>query len=189
MTALSGGSLHKSMLLVLAVWRGNGVHIYIQGLSQTLLSNKTYIKYICHRNVKQYNAVGTLRMFIEPSAKHLLTRLTHSPCATKTARVGCNTMLSTIFKCQDVQHTCTTYVCTKRIVIVTLLTSLIFTSRRWEKAFRCISVTTTTDVLCSTWFNCEHVPLNASCNLWPQRLKSKPGMHCLCARFLQTKCR
>ena len=43
-------------------------YIYIQGLKQTLLSKETYNKHICHKKVKQYMAVGTIRMFMEPSA-------------------------------------------------------------------------------------------------------------------------
>ena len=43
---------------------------------------------------KQYVAVGTVRMFIETSAKHFLT---HSPYTTKTAWIRCYTMLSTMY--------------------------------------------------------------------------------------------
>ena len=35
------------------------------------LSKATHNKYICQKKVKQYISVGTVRMFIEPSAKHL----------------------------------------------------------------------------------------------------------------------
>ena len=44
------------------------IYIYIYGISQMVLSKATYNKYICHKKVKQYIAVGTIRMFIEPSA-------------------------------------------------------------------------------------------------------------------------
>ena len=61
-----------------------------------LLSKATYDKYIFQKKEKQqYIAVGTVRMFIEPSAKHI-TRLTHSPYSTKIARMRCYTMLSAI---------------------------------------------------------------------------------------------
>ena len=47
------------------------IYIYIQGIQQTLLSKATYSKYICRKKEKQeYVSVGTVRMFIEPSAKH-----------------------------------------------------------------------------------------------------------------------
>ena len=36
-------------------------------IKQTLLSKATYNKYICLKKVKQYIALGTIRMFIEPS--------------------------------------------------------------------------------------------------------------------------
>ena len=46
-------------------------YIYFEGIQQMLLSKDTYNKYICQREEKQhYFAVGTVRMFIEPSAKH-----------------------------------------------------------------------------------------------------------------------
>ena len=44
--------------------------------------------------------VGTVRMLIEPSAKHLIAKITHSPYTTKIARITHYTMLSSIFKCQ-----------------------------------------------------------------------------------------
>uniref|UniRef100_A0A8C4ZY80 Ezrin b n=1 Tax=Gadus morhua TaxID=8049 RepID=A0A8C4ZY80_GADMO len=46
----------------------SGRHVYIEGSQQTLLSKATYNEYICRKTVKQYIAVGTIRMFIEPSA-------------------------------------------------------------------------------------------------------------------------
>ena len=46
------------------------IHIYIEGVKHTLSSKATYNKYICQKIEKQYIAVGTVRMFIEPSAKH-----------------------------------------------------------------------------------------------------------------------
>ena len=45
-------------------------YIDIQGIQQRLLSEATYNKYICQKKVKQYIAVSTVRMIIEPSAKH-----------------------------------------------------------------------------------------------------------------------
>ena len=47
------------------------IHVYIEGIQQTLLSKASYNKYICQKKEKlQYISVGTERMFIEPSAKH-----------------------------------------------------------------------------------------------------------------------
>ena len=47
------------------------VYIYIQGVQQTLLSRATHNKSICQKKEEQhYISVGTVRMFIEPSAKH-----------------------------------------------------------------------------------------------------------------------
>ena len=47
------------------------INIYIQGVYQTLLSKAPYNNYICQEKEKQqYIFVGTVRMFIEPSAKH-----------------------------------------------------------------------------------------------------------------------
>ena len=46
-------------------------YIYIKGIQQALISKATYNKYICLKKGKQqYLAVGTVRLFIEPSAKH-----------------------------------------------------------------------------------------------------------------------
>ena len=39
-----------------------------------------------------------------------ITRLTHSPYATKIGRIRCYTMPSTIFKLQDVEHTISVYI-------------------------------------------------------------------------------
>ena len=39
-----------------------------------------------------------------------IVRLTHSPYTIKITRIGHYTMLSTIFKCQDVQHTISAYI-------------------------------------------------------------------------------
>ena len=51
---------------------------------------------ICQKNEKrQFIAVSTVRMFIEPSALTIAT-LTDSPYTTKAARIRCYTMLSTI---------------------------------------------------------------------------------------------
>ena len=36
-----------------------------------LLVKATYNKYICQKKEKQYIAFGTVKIFIEPSAKHL----------------------------------------------------------------------------------------------------------------------
>ena len=57
-------------------------------------------------------AVGTVRMFIETSKCQALTiaRLTHSPYTTKTARIRCYTMQSTIFKRKDIQHAIMVYI-------------------------------------------------------------------------------
>ena len=56
------------------------------------LSKATYNKHICQKKDKQYIAVCTVRMFIEPS----VVRLTPSLDTTKLARIRCYTMLSTI---------------------------------------------------------------------------------------------
>ena len=46
------------------------IYINIEGI-KTLLSKATYNNYICEKKEKQqYISVGTVRMFIEPSAKH-----------------------------------------------------------------------------------------------------------------------
>ena len=83
-------------------------NIYIEGIQQMLLSKVTYNKYICQKKEKQY--IARYRRYSkdvhrtecqEPS----ITRLTHSLYTTKIARIIRYTMLSTIFKCQDVQHT------------------------------------------------------------------------------------
>ena len=50
------------------------LHYIYRYIYQTLLSKATYNKYICHKKVKQYIAVGTIRMFIEPSAESLMQR-------------------------------------------------------------------------------------------------------------------
>ena len=46
-------------------------------------------------------SVGTVRIFIEPSAKHIQSKIT---------RIRCYTMQSTIFKCQDVEHTISAFI-------------------------------------------------------------------------------
>ena len=47
------------------------IYVYIQGVYQTLLPKATNNKYICRKKGKpHYISVGTLRMLIEPSAKH-----------------------------------------------------------------------------------------------------------------------
>ena len=54
-------------------------YIYIQGIEQTRLSKATYNKYIWSKKCKKWNniytAVGTVKMFMEPSAKRW-----QSPC-------------------------------------------------------------------------------------------------------------
>ena len=50
-----------------------------------------------------YMAVSTVRMFILPSTNN-------SPYTTKMARRRRYTMLSTVLKCQDVQHTISAYI-------------------------------------------------------------------------------
>ncbi|CAL8365855.1 unnamed protein product [Arctogadus glacialis] len=51
--------------------RHGHANIYLQGIQQTPLSKATYNKSICQKKEKQqYISVGTVRMFIEPSAKH-----------------------------------------------------------------------------------------------------------------------
>ena len=48
-------------------------NVYIEGVepSETLLSKATHNMYICqNKEQQQYITVGTVRMFIEPSAKH-----------------------------------------------------------------------------------------------------------------------
>ena len=58
------------------VWRANAmtliIDLPIQGFKQTPLSKVTYnFKCICQKKEKQqYISVGTVRMFIEPSAKY-----------------------------------------------------------------------------------------------------------------------
>ena len=72
------------------------VHIYIQGLQQTLLSKATDNQYICQKKEGQeYVAVGTVNSFIEPSNQLTIARLTR---LTKIARIRCYTMLSNFFK-------------------------------------------------------------------------------------------
>ena len=44
------------------------IDIYIKGIEQTLVSEVAYNNYICQKKEQQYIAVGTVRMFIEPSA-------------------------------------------------------------------------------------------------------------------------
>ena len=61
------GSSDRVELIVYNIY----IHIYIQGVQQTLLSKATYNQYICQKKGKQqYISVGTVRMFIEQSAKH-----------------------------------------------------------------------------------------------------------------------
>ena len=63
------------------------IHIYIQGVEQTLSSEATYNKYVCEKKEKQQHiAVGTARTFVEPSCQVVtLVRLTRSTYATKIA--------------------------------------------------------------------------------------------------------
>ena len=79
------------------------IYIYIWGIRQTRSAKVTYNQYICQKKNKQYVAVCTVpvRMFRE----HTIARLTHSPHATKIVRIRCYTVLSTICKCKDVNHT------------------------------------------------------------------------------------
>ena len=67
----------------------------------------SYNKSICQKKEKQqYIAVGAVRL--EPSDQEppiTITRLTRSACTTEIARISRYTVLSTVLKCQDVQHT------------------------------------------------------------------------------------
>ena len=56
----------------------------------------TYNKYIFQKKEKQYISVGTIRMFIEPSAYNSQLKVNPFP-ATTIARIRCYTMLRTIF--------------------------------------------------------------------------------------------
>ena len=80
-----------SPVLAGASYSENGI-VYlislIQGIKQMLLSKATYNKYICHKKGKKDITVGTVRMFIEPSAKHRQS-LTHFPYTTKIVRIRC----------------------------------------------------------------------------------------------------
>ena len=49
--------------------------------------------------VKQFIAVSTVKMFIEPSASTTIARLTHSPCTAMLAATADVTQLSTMNKC------------------------------------------------------------------------------------------
>ena len=61
----------REMWTVSPAWAAPGYyHIYIEGIQHTLSSKVTYNKHVCQKKVKQYIAVGTVRMFMEPSAKH-----------------------------------------------------------------------------------------------------------------------
>ena len=49
----------------------NCCHVHILHLHlDAFIQNVQFVKYICQKIEKQYVAVGTVRMFIEPSAKH-----------------------------------------------------------------------------------------------------------------------
>ena len=73
-------------------------------LADALSSKATYL-FVRRRKRNITNiAVGTVQLFIEPSARHLQL-LTHSLYITEIARIRCYTMLCTMFKCQDVQQT------------------------------------------------------------------------------------
>ena len=62
-----------------------------------------YNKYISQKKEKQqYIAVCTVR--IHRTNKHLTIRLIHFPYTKNIARIRCYVMLSTIFKCKDVQY-------------------------------------------------------------------------------------
>ena len=50
-------------------FRGEVFNIYMEGIQHTLLSKATYKKKI-RRKKEKHISVGTVRMFIEPSAKH-----------------------------------------------------------------------------------------------------------------------
>ena len=65
--------LIKTLSIVLQCnfkWNGRGRGEFIIIIIIMLLSEVTYNKYICQKKEKQYIAVDTVRMFIEPSPKH-----------------------------------------------------------------------------------------------------------------------
>ena len=94
---------HTVLTLIIGFKHETSMYTFtLKALSKTL-SKTTYNKSICHKKEKQqYIAVGTIRSKCQALT---ITRLTHSPYATKLARIRCYTVLSIIFRCQDVQHT------------------------------------------------------------------------------------
>ena len=81
----------------------------IQNIRNIIFTFSKY-KYIFQKKKQQlYFAVGTVRMFIEPCAKHPLLLGKPVP-RNKKARVKYYTTLSTIFQCKDVQYTIIVYI-------------------------------------------------------------------------------
>ena len=80
--------------------------LHLGHLAASVLSKATYSKYICQK--KENNIVVTCRYSkdVDRTKCQALTivRITPSLYTTKRARIRCYTMLSIIFKCQDVQH-------------------------------------------------------------------------------------
>ena len=105
--------LIKTLSIVLQCnfkWNGRGIGEFIIIIIM-LLSKVTYNKYICQKKEKQYIAVEYSKDVHRTKSKALtIASLTHFLCTTKIARIRRYTMLSTIFKHEDVQRTISLYI-------------------------------------------------------------------------------